>query len=192
MPEGIVMLLGTFTVPAFVQNRCTDVRAANDAAVALSPHLAPEVNRLRALFTDPVARELHMDWEQGTAGIVAQLRAATGSDTDDPRLTQLIGELLLKSHRCRQLWARHDVRRWESATTRLMHPQVGELRLRREKLAIAGPEGLLLVVHRAEPGTPSAQAPALLGSLTATDRGGTTKNGKPPRSHETRGLGTSD
>lgn len=171
VPEGIVMLLDTFTVPAFVQNRCTDVLAANDLAVALSPHMAPGVNRLRALFTDPLARELHMDWEQGTAGVVAQLRAAVGSDTDDPRLAQLVGELSLKSERFRRLWARHDVRRWESATTRLMHPQVGELHLRREKLAIAGPEGLLLVVHHAEPGTPSAQALALLGSLTATNRG---------------------
>ncbi|MEW1649079.1 helix-turn-helix transcriptional regulator [Streptomyces sp. NPDC091219] len=179
VPEGIVMLLDTFTVPAFVQNRYTDVLAANDVAVALSPHMAPGVNRLRALFTDPVARELHMDWEQGTAGIVAQLQAASSSDTDDPRLAELIGELSLKSERFRTLWARHDVRRWESATTGLMHPQVGELHLRREKLAVPGPEGLLLVVHHAEPGTPPAQALALLGSLSATDRRASTQNEKP-------------
>ncbi|MFC5219768.1 hypothetical protein [Streptomyces coerulescens] len=79
--------------------------------------------------------------EQGTAGVVAQLRAAVGSDADDPRLAQLIGELSLKSERFRQLWARRDVRRGGGAITRLMHPQVGELHLRREKLAVAGDEG---------------------------------------------------
>ncbi|MEV5954081.1 helix-turn-helix transcriptional regulator [Streptomyces sp. NPDC051987] len=171
VPDGIAMLLDTLTVPAFVQNRCTDILAANRMAAAVSPHMAPGVNRLKALFTDPVARELHIDWEKGTAGVVAQLRAAAGGDTDDPRLAQLIGELSLKSERFRQLWARHDVRRGESATTRLMHPQVGELDLRREKLAIAGTDGLLLVVHHAEPGTPSADALAFLGSLSTTDSG---------------------
>jgi transcriptional regulator with XRE-family HTH domain len=171
VPDGIVMLLDTLTVPAFVQNRCLDVLAANRLAIALSPHMAPGVNRLRALFTDPVARRLHPDWEQGTAGVVAQLRAAVGGDTDDPRLAQLVGELSLKSERFRSLWGRHDVRRWEGATTRLTHPRVGELELRREKLAVAGSDGLLLVVHHAEPGTPSADALALLGSLSATDRG---------------------
>jgi transcriptional regulator with XRE-family HTH domain len=170
VPDGIAMLLDTFAVPAFVQNRCMDVLAANRLAIALSPHMAPGVNRLRALFTDPLARQLHMDWEQGTAGVVAQLRAAAGADTDDPRLAQLVGELSLKSERFRRLWARHDVRRWEGATTRLRHPQVGELHLRREKLAVTGSDGLLLVVHHAEPGTPSATALALLGSLSATER----------------------
>jgi hypothetical protein len=84
-----------------------------------------------------------------------------GADTDDPRLTQLIGELSLKSERFRRLWARHDVRRWEGVTTRLRHPRVGELHPRREKLAVTGSDGLLLVVHHAEPGTPSATALAV-------------------------------
>jgi len=183
VPEGIVMLLNTLTVPAFVQNRCTDILAANPVAVALSPHMAPGVNRLKALFTDPLARELHTDWEQGTAGVVAQLRVAVGGDTDDPRLAQLIGELSLKSERFRQLWARHDVRRGESATTRLMHPQVGELHLHREKLAVAGSDGLLLVIHHAEPGTPSADALALLGSLSTTAPG----TSAPARAETSRG-----
>ncbi|MFF7169214.1 MULTISPECIES: MmyB family transcriptional regulator [Streptomyces] len=68
-----------------------------------------------------------MAWEQVTAGVVAQLRAAAGADADDPRLTQLVGELSLKSERFRRLWARHDVRRREGAMTRLRHPQAGEL-----------------------------------------------------------------
>jgi len=165
VPASIAQLLDTLTVPAFVQNRYMDVLAANRMAVALSPHMAPGVNRLRALFTDPEATRLHPDWEPGTAEVVAQLRAAVGADIDDPRLAELIGELSLKSERFRQLWARHDISARRSVTTRLDHPQLGELVLHRDKLAITGTDGLLLVIYHAEPGSSTAEALALLGSL---------------------------
>ncbi|QUQ67017.1 helix-turn-helix domain-containing protein [Kutzneria sp. CA-103260] len=165
VPASIQQLVRSLTMPAFVQNKYMDVLAANPLAVALSPHLAPGCNRLRALFTDPEARRVHPDWEQGTAEVVAQLRAVIGGDTEDPRLAELIGELSLASERFRRLWARHDIRRRRSATTRLSHPQVGELILHRDKLAVTGTDNLVIVVYHAEPGTPSAQALALLGSL---------------------------
>jgi hypothetical protein len=47
------------------------------------------------------------------------------------------------------------------------HPQVGELELGLSKLAIEGTDGLMLVVHHAEPGTTSAERLALLASLVA-------------------------
>jgi MmyB-like transcription regulator ligand binding domain len=50
----------------------------------------------------------------------------------------------------------------------MRHPQVGELFLRREKLDIAGTDGLQMVIYHAEPGTESGQALALLGSIAAT------------------------
>ena len=50
----------------------------------------------------------------------------------------------------------------------MRHPQVGELLLRREKLDIAGTDGLQMVIYHAEPGTESAQSLALLGSIAAT------------------------
>jgi transcriptional regulator with XRE-family HTH domain len=167
VPAGVELLLQTINVPAFVVNRYRDVLAANPLAEALSPLMAPGVNRLIALFTDPAARDYHPDWEQGTAAMVAQLRAEAGADTDDPRLSSLVGELSLKSERFRKLWARHDVRRGESDTSVIRHPRVGDLQLRREKLAIAGTDGLLLTVYHADPGSRSADALALLGSLTA-------------------------
>jgi transcriptional regulator with XRE-family HTH domain len=169
VPVGVELLLQTVNVPAFVVNKYWDLLAANRLAEALSPLMAPGVNRLIALFTDPAAREYHQDWEQGTVAMVAQLRAEAGADPDDPRLSALVGELSMKSDRFRKLWARHDVRRGESATSVIRHPRVGDLRLRREKFAIAGTDGLILAVYHADPGSPSADALALLGSLTATD-----------------------
>ncbi|MFC8361871.1 helix-turn-helix domain-containing protein [Streptomyces griseorubiginosus] len=169
VPTGTLMLLDTLNVPAFVVNRYRDVLAANPLAVALSPLMAPGTNRLIALFTDPQAAEYHPDWEQNTAGVVAQLRAEVGTDTDDERFQALVGELSLKSERFRRLWARHEVRRAGSDAGVIRHPQVGELCLRREKYAVVGTDGLLMVLHHAEPGTVSAQRLEMLASWAASE-----------------------
>jgi len=47
------------------------------------------------------------------------------------------------------------------------HPVVGRLDLRREKLGVGGTDGQVLVVYHADPGTPTAERLALLGSLAA-------------------------
>ena len=74
----------------------------------------------------------------------------------------------MKSDRFRQLWARHDVRRREGAVSRMRHPDVGDLDLYRDKLAVAGTDGQLLVIYHAEAGSDSARSLALLGSLAAS------------------------
>jgi hypothetical protein len=50
---------------------------------------------------------------------------------------------------------------------RLHHPQVGDLTLSREKLAINGTGGQMLVIYHAQPGTGSAEKMALLASLAS-------------------------
>ena len=47
---------------------------------------------------------------------------------------------------------------------RLDHPDVGELALYREKLAITGTDGQVLVIYHPEPGTENAGKLAILGS----------------------------
>jgi hypothetical protein len=47
------------------------------------------------------------------------------------------------------------------------HPQVGELDLYYENLQIAGTDGQTLVIYHADPGSRTAQALALLATLTA-------------------------
>ncbi len=168
VPAGVEMLLTTLNVPAFVVNRYRDVLAANQLAVELSPLMRPGTNRLVVLFTDPAARAYHPDLDDNIGNVVAQLRAEMGSDTDDPRLQSLIGELSLKSEQFRKLWARHDIHRGGSETGVINHPTVGELRLRREKLALIGSEGLQLVIYHAEPGTPAADRLTLLSTLAAS------------------------
>ncbi|SNT62422.1 Helix-turn-helix domain-containing protein [Asanoa hainanensis] len=168
VPESIRYFLDAQTVPAFVQTRWLDVLAANRMALALTPSLAPGVNRLRQVFLDPAERTFHRDWAEAVAHVVAGLRADATGHGDDPVLAALVGELSLKSQEFRELWARHDVRRPEGRFSLMRHPEVGDLDLFAEKLAIAGADGLVLGVYHAEPGSESARSLALLGSLAAS------------------------
>ncbi|HWO59220.1 MAG TPA: helix-turn-helix transcriptional regulator [Umezawaea sp.] len=152
------------TTPAYVQGRTMTVLAANPLATALSPFFAPGANTLRAAFLEPGMRSFYRDWDGMTAKVVPYLRSVLGSEADDPRLVTLIGELSLHSERFRTLWARHDVRQKSSGLTELLHPQVGPLDLRYEKLVL--PEsGQVLITYHADPGSPSEERLRLLGTL---------------------------
>jgi hypothetical protein len=162
VPAGIRQLLEVLGLPAFVESRVFDVLAANRLATALSPGIRPGTNRLRSMFLDEGERALHPDWEQAIGGMVASFRASIGTDVDDPRTAQLVGELSLASEPFRRLWARHDVKAPAGAPVRMRHPRVGMLQLRREKLPVGDSGGQLLVIYHAEPGSDSARALALL------------------------------
>jgi transcriptional regulator with XRE-family HTH domain len=172
VPSGTLQLLDVIGLPAFVENRAFDVLAANTLAGALAPGMRAGENRLRTMFLGDTDVERYPDWEDQMGGMVAAFRSSIGADVDDPAITTLVGELSLGSEDFRRLWARHDVRPLGGATVRMWHPDVGDLELRREKLGIGGTDGQLLVVHHAEPGSPSARALALLGSLVAGVGGG--------------------
>jgi transcriptional regulator with XRE-family HTH domain len=168
VPAGIRQLLSALNLPAFVESRMFDVLAANRLATALSPSMRPGENRLRSMFLEPAERDLYPDWERAIGGMVASFRASVGTDNDDPRVAQLVGELSLASDRFRKLWARHDVRALAGGVVLMRHPEVGPLELRREKLPIGESGGQLLVIHHAEPGSQSARA---LSQLAAAQSG---------------------
>ncbi len=173
VPGGTLRLLDALDLPAFVEGRWFDVLAANAFASALSPNVRPGRNRLRDIFLDPSERELHPDWPELLPRLVAGIRDSARGDADDPRVVELVGELSLASEEFRRLWARHDVHARTGLRIRFAHPQVGELTLDLEKLAIGGADGQTLVIHHAAAGTPDAERLALLGSLVArsTERG---------------------
>ncbi|HZR54954.1 MAG TPA: helix-turn-helix transcriptional regulator [Streptosporangiaceae bacterium] len=162
VPAGIRQLLENMELPAFVENRMFDVLAANRLATALSPSIRPGANRLRSMFLDPAERDLYPDWQKAVAGMVGAFRTSLGTDLDDPRIAQLVGELSLASEQFRRLWARHDVKPLAGGTARMCHPEAGPMELRREKLSIGDSGGQLLVIYHAEPGSESALALATL------------------------------
>jgi transcriptional regulator with XRE-family HTH domain len=172
VPAGLRVLMGTLNVPAFIMNKYRDVLEVNALATALQPTLVVGANRLVSLFTDPVARDYHPDWDANTASVVAQLRADVGGEVSDPRAQRLIGELSLRSERFRQLWARFDIKVGGSAQAVIRHPTAGTLSLRREKLLVE-PENLTLVIYHAEPGTDDA---VRLATLAPESRNSTMRN----------------
>jgi transcriptional regulator with XRE-family HTH domain len=166
-PELLRLMETWGHTPAMVTGRHLDVLAANSLASALHGGFARGHNLVRSLFLDPAAHDRYPDWDQVAKETVAALRASVGPDLDDPHLTDLVGELSLKSERFRSLWARHDVREKTHGTKRFVNPQVGELTLRYETFAVSGSSGQVLAVYHAEPGSPTEQALALLSSLAA-------------------------
>jgi transcriptional regulator with XRE-family HTH domain len=176
VPAGVAKLVALLPLPAYVEGRYFDVLAANALATALSPRLVAGGNRLRDLFLDPAEQALNPGWENAVAGMVAAFRESVGTDTDNPRYIELVGELCLASPLFSRLWARHDVITCEGAPKQLDHPQLGRLQLNRERLGIDGTAGRTLVVYHPDPSTDNADKLTLLASVTQTPvaRQGTT------------------
>ncbi|MFD7499471.1 helix-turn-helix transcriptional regulator [Streptomyces sp. NPDC059850] len=161
------MMEGWHGTPAVVLGRCLTVLAHNALGRALFEGHTYSGDLLRLVFLDPDAREFYPEWERVAVSTVAGLRAAVGTDYDDPQLVEAVGELSLRSEEFRRLWARHDIRRKAHATKRFRHPVVGELTLDYESLTVNGAPGQQLVVYQAAPGSPSEHALSMLGSLAA-------------------------
>jgi transcriptional regulator with XRE-family HTH domain len=160
------LVLNRTDVGAFVQGRYLDVLVANPLATALSPCQAVGVNLLRATFLDPGVRALYGDaWAGIAAGVVGSVRALAGPDNRDGYLAGLVGELSVRSEEFRGLWARRDVGPRTSGAAVLHHPQVGDMRLQYEKLAVTGADGQVLVIFHAAPGSRAADSLALLSQL---------------------------
>ncbi|GAA3670961.1 helix-turn-helix domain-containing protein [Microbacterium marinilacus] len=183
LPASTARLIDQLPFPAFAEGRHLDVLAANALAAAVSPRLVAGRNRLRDVFLDEAEQDLFEDWERAAAALLAGFRRTVGRSVDDPRVVELVGELSLASPEFRRLWARHDIAERTGASVLLDHPAVGRLRLEREKLAVAGTDGIMLVVYHAQPGSGSAERLALLGSMAARttpgDRAAPTRPSRP-------------
>ncbi|WP_255546663.1 hypothetical protein [Glaciihabitans sp. dw_435] len=165
-PRAALKLLDSLTQPVFIENRHFDVLASNSLMRAVDPRLFVGGNQLRDMFLDPAGQALYPEWACATECLVANLRQAVGIDVDDPRFIELTGELTLASARFRKLWARHEVRGQTGGVMRFDHPQVGELTLNRERMSVAGTDGLMLVVFHPDVDSIDADKLALLASVT--------------------------
>jgi hypothetical protein len=158
-------------VPAILSNDRQDFLGANALARALFHDVfdgQERPNSARFIFLDHRARDLYPDWDSVARDVVGALRSAAGPKPDDRALTDLVGELSTRSEEFRQYWARHDVRFHVSGVKRLHHPQVGDIELRYEGLDVVFDTDLTIYAYTADPGTPSAEGLALLGTLAAT------------------------
>lgn len=158
--------------PAIVYNRAFDVLASNVIADALFHDWTHSRNLMHVVFTDPAARTFYRDWHDVARNSVAGFRLGYGEAPDDPRIQQVLTELLDRSRTFAHLWTSHDARGKALESKRFDHPAVGPLTLTMQTFDVRSTPGQELVVYHAEPASPSSHALTLLGSLAATTREG--------------------
>jgi hypothetical protein len=168
-------LLDTITgSAAFVRNARLDILAANRLALALysEAFANPDrpVNLARFVFLDPQSRRFYRDWDGIAEASAANLRAQAGRDPYDRELTDLVGELSMRSEEFRVRWAAHNVARYSAGTQPFHHPLVGDLTLAYEALALTADVDLTLVAYTAQPGSSSGEVLMRLANWSATDR----------------------
>ena len=156
-PAVLAMLEALEPLPAYVVSRHNDVLAANQPGRRVFPGLweGPREHRnvTRYLFLDPIGRHLLDPWRETVARSVAHLRAVGGADVDSPRLTALVGELLLKSPEFAEIWELYDVCERSGGTKTFDHPDVGRMTLTYEVMQLARTGGQRMVVYQAEADT---------------------------------------
>jgi transcriptional regulator with XRE-family HTH domain len=160
--------------PAIVRNGRMDLLATNQLGRAMHASLyertpGPVPNFARYTFLDEDSHRFYPDWDTAADTAVAILRTEAGRDPHDRLMHDLIGELATRSAEFRRRWSSHDVRLHGAGTKTFNHTSVGDLQLAYESVDMVSDPGLTLTIYAAEPGSPSADALALLGSLTAPD-----------------------
>ena len=157
--------------PATLLRRRMDVLATNALARALifdfSTLPAAERNYTRWVLLHPHARELFRDWEVIAAEMVAVLRMEAGRFPNDRGISDLIGELAVKSKDFPGWWADQRVLAHCHGTKRFHHQLVGDLDLEFQGLVLLGDEDQTIFVYFAAPGSPAAEKLALLASWIA-------------------------
>jgi transcriptional regulator with XRE-family HTH domain len=163
--------------PALVLNHLADVLAWTDTYAAIAGPIGilddPEPNLVRFTFTDPRARAALPDWDRVAVEQVANLRAAR---IGDPDVEVLVEELRDRGGaEFTSRWDARPVERKGSGLKRLMHPEVGELRLSFETMQLADADHQRLVVYLAADDATAASLDQLSGrrpgSLRAVSTG---------------------
>jgi transcriptional regulator with XRE-family HTH domain len=170
---SVQRLLDSMTgTAAFLRDGRLDILAANQLGYALyaPAFLDPvrPVNLARFIFLDPKSTEFYGDWDGIARAAVGSLRAEAGRDPYDRALTDLVGELSVRSQEFRVRWAAHDVDYYRSGVQPFHHPLVGDLTLNYDALELPADPGQTIVAYTAEPDSPAQQALNLLASWTAT------------------------
>jgi transcriptional regulator with XRE-family HTH domain len=163
----VLRLLNDWTsAPAYVLGRSQDVLVRNPLAEALHSRFTFGNNMLHMIFLDPAGREFFREWDLTAQAALHELRQSAREAPVEQRVRELIGELSISSADFRRLWAGREPRGAIVQGSRFFHPDVGELHLKSEIFSITSAPGQRLIAQPADPGSSSAEALALLSTLS--------------------------
>jgi transcriptional regulator with XRE-family HTH domain len=173
--------------PAMILGRRRDILGINALARSLifdfTTLPVAERNYIRWILLDPAAREQYRDWETVASEMVGILRMDAGRFPDDRGISDLVGELAVKSREFPGWWADQRVVAHTHGLKRFRHQLVGDLELQWQGLILPGDEDQRILVYFAVPGSPAAEKLSLLASWNAPEQG----SREPGAVRETRG-----
>jgi transcriptional regulator with XRE-family HTH domain len=165
---SVLRLIDRFEdLPTMVLSAKGDMLAWNPIAAALLgdwsrfPLHQRNINWQRFLGTGGRVAMTDDEREATAAQSVASLRGAAARYPDDPGLAELITELREGSPDFVRLWDAGSAKPWRNHRKTVVHPSVGRITLDCESLHVPDADQMV-VVYSAEPGTPDADALALL------------------------------
>lgn len=167
-PQLLRLMDAWSATPAMILSATLDVLARNQLARALYAGFTLDDNLLRMTFLDPEGRRFYQDWDRAAEAAVANLRAASANERNDAHVRSLVAELTTGDPAFGRLWEQQTVRGKTREPKSFHHADVGPLTLTYQAFDVRSAPGLQLVVYDAEPGSRSADALLLLGSLAAS------------------------
>jgi len=147
-PPELVAALRAMAAPAYLLDPLWRARAWNEAAGHLfAPWLdSGEACLLRYVFLDPTAPRFICDWENRARRLLAEFRADTAHDPDDPGMQALVRGLLQGSAAFARFWNEHAVLAREGGARSFNHPRDGLLHYEQVTLLPAAQPGHKLVM----------------------------------------------
>jgi transcriptional regulator with XRE-family HTH domain len=152
IPLALRAALDSIAAPAYLLDRLWRACAWNQPARRLFGDWlgGAEPCLLAYVFLDATARQFIVDWEDRARRLVAEFRADTARDPDDPDLRALVDRLHAGSGEFRAFWGDHAVLAREGGTREFRHPQDGALRYEQLTLSpTAAPDHKLVMLIQA-------------------------------------------
>jgi transcriptional regulator with XRE-family HTH domain len=106
----------------------------------------PEKNVLRYMFLDATVRTFIDDWEPRARRLVAHFRVEFGRYIDDPKMLDLVKELIEQSDVFAQAWKDQQVLWWDGNEKSFNHPKLGLLKFFQTAFLAAADPTLKLVI----------------------------------------------